>query len=357
MKKLDWYIIKRFVGTFFYAIIILAVISCVIDYSQKVDDFVKNKAPFLQILNYFKNFIPHISALLYPLFIFIACIFFTSKLAYKSEIIAMLATGVSFNRLLRPYMMAAGTLGLMALVANHWIVPMANKERLRFEKKYVKEHINFADRNVHLQLSPTLLIYVQSYDYTANNGTHFTAETIDGTLLKEKIMADNASYDSVKKIWKLRNVTIRKNNDIHETLTVMPELERKYPFTPNDLRQDDGVKEALTTPQLDQYIEKQKLHGNENLNLYYTEKQRRTATPFAGFILSIIGVCIASKKIRGGSGLHLAMGIALCAIYMMALQLSTTFSTKAGLNPTLALWIPNIIFGILAIYLYRKQVR
>ncbi|KAK6025904.1 hypothetical protein OSTOST_08186 [Ostertagia ostertagi] len=170
-------------------------------------------------------------------------------------------------------------------------------------------------------------------------------------------MADNASYDSVKKIWKLRNVTIRKNNDIHEALTVMPELERKYPFTPNDLRQDDGVKEALTTPQLDQYIEKQKLHGNENLNLYYTEKQRRTATPFAGFILSIIGVCIASKKIRGGSGLHLAMGIALCAIYMMALQLSTTFSTKAGLNPTLALWIPNIIFGILAIYLYRKQVR
>lgn len=357
MKKLDWYIIKRFVGTFFYAIIILAVISCVIDYSQKVDDFVKNKAPFILILNYFKNFIPHISALLYPLFIFIACIFFTSKLAYKSEIIAMLATGVSFNRLLRPYIISAGGLGLLAFMANHWIVPMANKERLQFEKKYVKEHINFADRNVHLQLSHNLLIYVQSYDYTTNNGMHFTAETIDGTLLKEKIMADNASYDSVKKSWKLRNVTIRRNNGINEELTVMPEIERKYPFTPNDLRQDDAVKEALTTPQLDRYIEKQKLHGNENLNLYYTEKQRRTATPFAGFILSIIGVCIASKKIRGGSGLHLAMGIALCAIYMMALQLSTTFSTKAGLNPTLALWIPNIIFGALALYLYRKQVR
>lgn len=357
MKKLDWYIIKRFVGTFFYAIIILAVISCVIDYSQKIEDFVKNKAPFWEILNYFKNFIPHISALLYPLFIFIACIFFTSKLAYKSEIIAMLATGVSFNRLLRPYIISAGALGLLAFVANHWIVPMANKERLRFEKRYVKEHIGFADRNVHLQLSHNLLIYVQSYDYTANNGMHFTAETIDGTLLKEKIMADNASYDSVKKTWTLRNVTIRRNDGIHEELTVMPEIVRKYPFTPNDLRQDDAVKEALTTPQLDRYIEKQKLHGNENLNLYYTEKQRRTATPFAGFILAIIGVCIASKKIRGGSGLHLAMGIALCAIYMMALQLSTTFSTKAGLNPTLALWIPNIIFGALALYLYRKQVR
>lgn len=357
MTKLDWYIIKRFIGTFFYAIIILAVISCVIDYSQKVDDFVKNKAPFLQVMNYFKNFIPHISALLYPLFVFIACIFFTSKLAYKSEIIAMLATGISFNRLLRPYVVAAGFLGVLALLANHWIVPVANKERLRFEKKYVKEHIGYADRNVHLQLSNSLFIYMQSYDYNNNSGMHFSAETVDGTLLKEKLMAEYASYDSTKKTWKLRNVTIRRNDDIHESLTLVQEMDKKYPFTPNDLRQDDGVKEALTTPELDRYIAKQKLHGNENLNLYYTEKQRRTATPFAGFILSIIGVCIASRKIRGGSGLHLAMGIGLCAIYMMALQLSTTFSTKAGLNPTLALWIPNIIFGGLALYLYRRQIR
>jgi len=357
IKKLDWYIIKRFVGTFFFTILLLAIIACVIDYSEKSDDFFKNHAPFGAIMNYFKNFIPHISALLYPLFIFISCIFFTSKLAYKSEIIAMLATGMSFQRLMRPYIIGATFLGLLALLANHIVVPMANKQRLEFEDKYVHEKRNAADRNVHMQLSPTLLIYMQSYDYPSNTGMRFTAETIEGTLLKEKLKAETASYDTSKKLWRLRNVRIISNNDIHETVTFSPEVIRKYPFTPKDLRQDDDVKEALTTPQLNRYIERQKLHGNENLNIYYVEKERRTAQPFAGFILSMIGVFIASRKIRGGSGLHLAIGIAISALYIMALQLSTTFSTKAGLNPTLAVWIPNIIFAGVAVYLYRRQVR
>ena len=357
MKKLDWYIIKRFVGTFFYAIIILAVISCVIDYTQKVDDFVNSKAPFSKILGYYKNFVPYISAMLYPLFVFIACIFFTSKLAYKSEIIAMLATGVSFNRMLRPYMIASIFLGGMALLVNHFVVPMANKQRIAFEKIYVKEHRSWADRNVHLQLSNNLLIYVQSYDYDANYGTYFTAEKIDGTLLKEKLKAESTSYDSVKKTWLLRNVKITTFDSLKESVKLYSELSMKYPFVPKDLQQDDAVKEALTTPELNKYIEKQRLHGNQNLNFYFTEKHRRTSTPFSGFILSIIGVCIASRKIRGGSGLHLAIGIALCAVYMMALQLSTTFSTKAGLDPGLALWIPNFIFAALALYLYRRQIK
>ncbi len=357
IKKLDWYIIKRFVGTFFYAIIILALVSCIIDLGEKMDDFVKNHAPVIAILNYYKDFIPHISALLYPLFIFIACIFFTSKLAYKSEIIAMLATGMSFQRLMRPYIIGGAFLGLLALLANHIIVPIANKQRLDFEDHYVHEARNAADRNVHIQLSRTLLVYMQSYDYPSNTGMRFTAERIDGTLLKEKLKAETASYDAKKKQWKLHNVRLTQNDDIHETVKFYPELIRQYPFTPKDLRQDDDVKEALTTPQLNKYIERQKLHGNENLNLYYVEKERRTAQPFAGFILSLIGVCIASRKIRGGSGLHLAIGIAISALYIMALQLSTTFSTKAGLNPMLAVWIPNFIFGGVAFYLYRRQVK
>lgn len=357
MKKLDWYLVKRFIGTFFFAIIILAVISCVIDLSEKMDDFVKNRAPFLLVLNYYKNFIPHISALLYPLFIFIACIFFTSKLAYKSEIIAMLATGMPFNRFLRPYIIGSAFLGLLALAANHFIVPMANKQRLDFEDRYVHEKISFSDRNVHIQLSNNLLIYVQSYDYVNNSGLRFTAEKIEGTTLKEKIMANSVTYNAAKKQWILHDVTIRKNNDIHEELKYLPELIQEYPITPKDLREDDAVKEALTTPQLTRYIEKQRLHGNENLNSYYVEKYRRTAQPFAGFILSMIGVCIASRKIRGGSGLHLAIGIAISALYIMALQFATTFSTKGGFNPMIAVWIPNIIFGGVALYFYRRQVR
>jgi lipopolysaccharide export system permease protein len=358
LKKLDWYIVKKFVGTFFFAIIILAVIACVIDYTEKVEDFVEKKAPALAILIYFKNFVPHITALLFPLFLFIATIFFTSKLAYKSEIIAILASGTSFQRFMRPYLIGGGFLCALSLMFNHWVVPNANKQRLAFEDRYIHNALTSSDRNVHLQLSKGLYVYMQSYDYRNNVGYRFTAEKMDGTLLKEKLSADRASYDSAKKEWKLFNVLIRTNDDIKETLTSYPELTRKYPsFTPKDLEEDDAIKEALTTPELNRYIAREKLRGRETLNFFYVERERRTAQPFAGLILTIIGVCIASRKVRGGSGLHLALGIVISAMYIMALQLSTTFSTKAGLNPFIAVWIPNFIFGTLAFYLYRRQIK
>jgi lipopolysaccharide export system permease protein len=334
------------------------VIACVIDYSEKVEDFVEKKAPAMAILNYFKNFIPHISALLFPLFIFIATIFFTSKLAYKSEIIAILASGVSFQRFLRPYVIGAAFLCCISLLANHWVVPNANKQRLAFEDKYIHSAAIMSDRNVHLRLSKELYIFMQSYDYTANVGYRFTAEKIDGVTLKEKLMAERASYDSVKKIWTLYGVTIRKNDGLKESLEFVPELKQKYPnFKPADLEEDDAIKEALNTAELNRYIEREKLRGRETLNFFFVEKHRRTAQPFAGFILTIIGVCIASRKVRGGSGLHLALGIVISATYIMAMQLSTTFSTKGGLNPLIAVWIPNMIFGIIGAYLYRRQIK
>jgi lipopolysaccharide export system permease protein len=356
LKKLDWYIVKKFLSTFFFAIIILAVISCVIDLSEKMEDFVEHAAPLGAILNYFKNFIPHISALLFPLFIFIATIFFTSKLAYKSEIIAILASGVSFQRFLRPYAIGAAFLCGLSLFANHWVVPNANKQRLAFEDQYIHGASIMSDRNVHLQLTKNLYVFMQSYDYTTNVGYRFTAETIQGTQLKEKLMAERASYDSVKKVWKLYSVMVRKNDGIKESLEFIPEVTKAFPsFKPADLEEDDAIKEALNTTELNRYIAREQLRGRETLNFFYVEKHRRTAQPFAGFILTMIGVCIASRKIRGGSGLHLALGIVISAAYIMAMQMSTTFSTKAGLNPMVAVWIPNFIFGALAYYLYRRQ--
>ncbi len=357
MNILDKYIVKKFIYTFFYAILILAVIACVIDYSEKVEDFVSRKAPALEVLNYYKNFVPHITALLFPLFIFIATIFFTSKLAYKSEIIAILASGVSFPRFLRPYMIGAAFLCTISLVANHWVVPAANKQRLAFEDKYIHHEAIASDDNVHLRLTKDLYIYVQSYNYQSNVGYRFTAETIKGVELKEKIMADRISYDSVNNNWTLYNVTVRKNDSISEKLEFYPELKKEYPFKPLDLDEDDTIKEALTTSELNKYIAREKLRGRETLNFFYVEKHRRTAQPFAALILTIIGVCIASRKIRGGSGLHLALGIAISAVYIMAMQLTNTFATKAVLNPLVAVWIPNFIFGLLALYLYRKQIK
>lgn len=357
MKKLDKYIIKKFLGTFFYAIMILAVIACVIDYSEKVEDFVKKQVPTSEILTYFSNFVPHITALLFPLFIFIATIFFTSKMAYKSEIIAILASGVSFQRMLVPFLMASGLLCTISLIANHYIVPAANKERIAFEDKYLHYNAQSSDKNVHLRLGENLYVYIQNYDYSSNFGYRFTAETIEGTHLKEKILADRVSYDSVKKVWMLYGVKIRTNDSLNETFEQKAEMEKTYPFTPHDLDEDEMIKDALTTPQLNKYIAREKLRGRETLSFFYVEKYRRTAQPFAAMILTIIGVCIASRKIRGGSGLHLALGIVISALYIMAMQLTNTFATKSGLDPLLAVWIPNIIFGILAGYLFWKQVK
>ena len=357
IKKLDWYIIKKFWSTFFFSVIIFAVISCVIDYSEKVDNIVQKKAPFIAVFHYYKDFVPHIVALLFPLFIFIATIFFTSKLAYKSEIIAMLSSGVSFQRFLRPYFIGGGLLCLVSLIANHWVIPIANKERVAFEDKYINDaNFNIPGENVHLGIAKDTYVYIQNFNFGNLTGTRFTEEKLKGTLLEEKLMAEVINYDTVKKIWHLHNVIVRKNDTLKEKVTSIADMEIKFPFVPADLNRNEAIKEALTTPQLLSFIATEKLRGRENLNFYYVEEHRRTAQPFAALILTIIGACIACRKIRGGSGFHLAIGILISALYIMFLQLSTTFSTKAGLDPLLSVWIPNVIFGALAYYLYRKQV-
>ncbi|WP_157976988.1 LptF/LptG family permease [Taibaiella helva] len=356
-KILDLFILKKFLSTFFFAILILAVIACVIDYSQKIDYFVENKAPTGEVIFYFVNFVPHITALLFPLFIFIATIFFTSKMAYKTEVIATLAAGVSFQRFLRPYVIGSFLLGIVSLLANHWVVPEANKNITEFHIKYIWPKKVATDNNVHLRLNAHTYVYIEGYNFNDGYGRRLSVETVDGTVLKEKIMADRAYYDSAKKEWRLTNVQVRTNNGLKETLVVQPELRRKFPFSPQDLDDDDRNKEALTTPELIRYIERERQRGRESVNFYLIELHKRTAQPFAGFILTIIGACIASRKVRGGSGFHLAMGIVMSALYMLFMQFSQTFSTNAGLNPLIAMWIPNVIFGIVAIYLFSRQIK
>lgn len=356
-KRLDSFILWKFLSTFLFAILILAVIACVIDYSQKVDDLVKNHAPGWDTLLYFLNFIPHITALLFPLFIFISTIFFTSKMAYRSEIIAMLSAGISFKRFLRPYVAGALLLGIVSLLANHFIVPLANKNINNFKAKYIWSQETVSSTNLHLRLSPHLYIYLNNYDYSANVGHWFSAESVDGVLLKKKIMARTASYDSTKNTWILKDVVIRENNGLKETLTTLPVLEKKYNFRPKDLDVDEDVKETMTTPQLIRYTREQIARGKEDINFFLLERYKRTAQPFAGFLLCIIGACIASRKVRGGSGLHLAIGIVISALYMLLLQFANTFSTNAGLNPLAAVWLPNILFAFVAFYLYRRQLK
>lgn len=278
-------------------------------------------------------------------------------MAYRSEIIALFAAGVSFKRLLRPYVVGAILLGIVSLLGNHWLVPLATKQMNRFKAKYIWSEQHYSPTDLRLRLSPHLYIYLHNFDYDNNKGNWFTAETIDGTLLKKKVLARSVDYDESRKIWILHDVAIRENDGLKETLVKKNKMEEKYNFSPKDLSVDaSDYRQTLTTPQLIRYTQKQIERGKEDVTYFLIERYKRSAQPLAGLILTIIGVCISSVKIRGGSGLHLALGIVISALYILFLQFANTFATNAGLNPYIAVWLPNIIFGIVAYLLYRRRV-
>lgn len=357
LKILDLYILKKFLSTFFYGILIFAIIACVIDYSQKIDDFVENKAPLNAILFYFLNFIPHIIALLFPLFIFISTIFFTSRMAYKTEIIAMLAAGMSFRRFLRPYIIGAVLLSGASFIANHYIVPLSNQAINDFHVDYIWSKKVGSDNNIHMRLDDKEYVYFGNFNFDKQEGRRFTKEIIEGNLLLEKIAAEDIKYFDSLDTWWLYDVEIRSNDGLHETWEVKDSMELNLAIKPNDLDDDERIKETMNTPYLKQFIETQKKRGRENVNFYWIEYHKRTAQPFAGLILTIMGASIGMQKIRGGSGLHIAIGIVASALYMFFFQFAQTFSTNLGANPLLAVWIPNIIFGIVCLILFYKRIK
>lgn len=357
MKILDKYIIKQYVVSFIFAIAILAVVSCVIDYVEKINDFVNNKAPFLEILKYYATFVPHIISLLYPLFIFISTIFFTSKLAYRSEFIAMQASGIRLSRILRPYMIGAFFIGSVSLTFNHYLVPMANMTIYNFEEQYIRTSQKTSDNNVHIRLSPDQYVFVYKFNMTSNSGEKFTEENFENDLLREKIFAQQVRYEDSIKTWILSDVTIRKNNGLEESLEKKDTLHRHYKLLPQDFSEDIQRKTAMTSPELYRKSDVDQTRGLENVNAYSYELHRRSSDSAAGLILTIIAVMIATRKIRGGSGLHLAIGIVISAFYMLFMQFAKTFSLNSGLHPMLAAWLPNLAFIVVAylLFLWRRR--
>lgn len=356
--KIDKYILRNFLLTFVFLLLIFSAIAIVFDYTEKMKDFVRRKPAGMEVLQYFANFLPYILALLFPIFIFVAVILFTSRLANRSEIIAILSTGMTFKRFLRPYFIGAAIICAVLLLANHYIIPKANKKRLQFEEKYVWEHLYEGSHNeMHIRISPTEYIYLQSYNPESKTGFHFTYEKIEGTLLKEKWMADKCIYDSVKQGWKLTDIVILRNDTLRESLQKIKEQFKKMAFGPEDLVVKREGKQMMTAPQLNAYIRKEEAKGSENLSEYYIEKYRRTASPFSAFILSIIGACLASKKVRGGSGVHVALGLMISAIYIFMMQFTTTFAIKGNLHPMLAVWLPNVLFSFVAYSIYRQRIK
>ncbi|WP_109700022.1 LptF/LptG family permease [Chitinophaga deserti] len=356
MKKLDWYILRKFIGTFIYSLMVLLVISVVIDITEKIDDFLEHDLSFgFVFMNYYIGFIPHIAALLFPLFIFISVIFFTSKMAYRTEIVAMLSAGMSFRRFLRPYWVGAILFGTILWAANQWVVPKANRIRTTFEAKYVsapKEHK--ALENKSMRVDTTTYITFGYYDPNYKNGSDFILNRIDGQKLIYTLRADRVTYDSTTKKWKLESVTERHINGMKESVTTKSDTSLKMALDPSELIEVKNKQEAMTTPELNKYLAMEELRGAEGLNVYYVEKYRRTSAAVAVIILVLIGAILSSRKVRGGSGLHLAIGIVISATYILFMQFSTVFATKADLDPLLAAWIPNFVFAGLAFYLYLR---
>lgn len=352
---LDRYIIKKFIGTFFVALLLIIFIVIIFDISEKIDDFVDNEAPLKAIaFDYYLNFIPYFINMFSPLFVFITVIFFTSKLAGNSEFIAMLSGGISFGRLMYPYFISAFIIASFSLILNLFIIPTSNVKRLKFEEQYIKgEKFYNNNRNTHYQIAPGQYVYVESFSVWNNTAYKFTLESTKESKLVSKLTAESAAWDTTNRAWKLKNYTIRDYTTSDQKIVFGKEIDTVISLTIEDFYRREKSVEALNYNQLNDLILMQKLRGDGMVKYSLMEKNTRFAVPFSAFILTLIGVSLSSKKRRGGIGLNLGVGIALSFSYILFLKFSEMFVITDTLPPWIALWLPNVIFAIIAAVLYR----
>lgn len=360
MKKLDWYILKKFLTTFFFAIFLFSIIAIVVDISEKTDDFVKSQLGIKKIITlYYIGFIPHIIALLFPLFVFIAVIFFTSKMAGKSEIIAILASGTTYGRWLRPYILGGALLGTILYFANHYVVPKANQIRGSFEAKYIDGNSTYnallnSSSNIYVKVDSFTYAGIYAYDTLTKRGGPIFLYTVKNNQVIENIRADAIFWDTSIHKWKLESLFDRKVFPLNEQVSLAGSRVMNFNFKPYDLSRDKYTKDKLTSPDLKRFIKLEELRGSEGLNELKVEEYRRDATCLTVFLLTLIGAIIAGRKVRGGSGVHLAVGFVIAAVFIITDRFSTIFSTKGNLPPLIAAWIPNLLFVFVVIYLYQK---
>ncbi len=360
MKKLDRYILSKYLSSFFFCLLLLTAIVVVVDISEKTDDFVKSKLSAWQIItDYYFGFIPRIDAMLFPLFVFIAVIFFTSKMAGRSEIIAILSSGVSFRRFLQPYIVGGTFLALLLWGGYQYLVPKANRKWADFEKNYIdvnKAPIANATykQNIYFRIDPNTYAGIKGYDTVSKTGSNFSVMRFVNNKMQYNLRAMSFKWDTATRQWSLTNALERHIDSINERVQFFPQKQMAYSFKPLDLRKDDYLKDQMTTPDLNAFIKLEKMRGSEMLNTLLVERYNRDAIPASVLILTIIGAVLASRKVRGGSGFHLALGVVISVLYILFSRFSVVFATKGSFTPWLAAWVPNFIFGLLALYLYKR---
>ena len=358
VKRLDWYIIKKFIGTYIYSILLIISISIVFDVNENLAKFTNYHAPLRAIVfDYYANFVPYFANLFSPLFVFIAVIFFTSKLTGNSEIIAMLAAGVSFKRLMKPYLISAALIAVVNFYLGSNVIPHGTVVRQDFEAKYKNNTKTLSASNVQLMVGPGVIAYIQNYDNRTKTGYGFSLDKFENKKLVSHMTASSIRYDSIsdeRYHWKAQNYKIRRLKGLREEITSGSVIDTLIQMEPMDLVFSKGQQETLTSAELWQYINKQTERGSSNVVQYEVEWHKRIATSFASFILTIIGASLSSRKRKGGMGLYLGIGLALSFTYILLQTISSTFAINADTPPMLAAWIPNILYAIIAYFCYRQ---
>ena len=349
----------KFLSTYFFLILIIITIAIVFDINEKIDKITASHAPMSLILgDYYLNFVPYFANLFSPLFVFIAVIFFTSKLADGSEIIAMKSTGMSFRRLLRPYMLSAAFIALLTLLLGLYVIPRGNVARVNFENTYIKKKKITTAENVQLQVDRGVVAFFQHFDNTTRSGYGFSLDKFQGKKLVSHLTAQQVQYDTLsdhKYHWTLRAVQIRQFNGLREKITYRETLDSTIAIEPADLVNTRNQQETMTSPELRRYIARQKERGAAGLQAFEVEYHKRFAMPFAAFILTLIGVSLSSEKRKGGGmGTSIGIGLALSFSYILFQTISATFAVSGGWPPMLATWIPNILFALIAFVLYKR---
>ena len=364
MKKIDKFILRQYLATFFFCILLFLTIIVVVDISEHTDDFVQSKLSGYQIFTeYYIGFIPRITAMLFPLFNFIAVIFFTSKMAGRSEVIAILSSGVSFKRFMLPYLIGGFILSAFLAAGFLYAVPKANKKWADFDKNYIKINTaagrmgNAYRQNIYFKLNANSYIGIKGYDTTTKTGVGFFEQRFKDGKMTYNLRASNFNWDTASRKWLLTNVMERDLLAITEKVKIADQQIKSYNFGTTDLSKDDYLKDQMTSPQLNKFIKMERIRGSELLAALLVEKYNRLAIPASVLILTIIGVSMSSRKVRGGSGAHLALGVLISVSYILFSRFSVVFATQGNFSPFLAAWLPNFIFGFLAIYLFIRASR
>ncbi len=355
MKILDFYILKKYLISFVFIVFILISVLVVVDITEKIEDFSKMDRTTWQIITeYYINFIPYYANLLSPIIVFITAVFVTARLSTHSEIIAIVSSGVSLKRILRPYFLGSSIIGITVFFLINWVIPQANKVRIKFENTYIKDKFYFSDRNIHFKVAENTFIYLESYDNANNIGYRFTIEVFEGLDLKQKLESQKIQWSKEKRKWTIDPYKLRTFREGKEIISYGAVLDTALNMKTKDFESTYKLNEQLTLPELNNYIEEMQTRGSEGIETYLIERYERFTYPFAIVILTIIGVVVSARKTREGSGLQIAFGFILAFVYVLFILLSRGIGEQGGIHPLLAAWLPNIIFCTVGFVMYKR---